>query len=223
MTISVAIPVYNEGHYLKACLQSLMSQDEKPEEIIVVNNNSTDNSVEVAKQFPVRIVNETHQGISYARNRGFDEVKSDIIARCDADTILPKNWISRITYDFENNSIDAVTGVANYDIPFMGPAATYLYLEIVRMIQMGGGTLIGYNMAFKKEIWEKIKDTVCMDNHTVHEDVDLALHINKIGGKIMHDRKLIVKTSGRRIKEHPISFFIEYPKRFYTTLKANHR
>jgi len=50
-----------------------MNQIEKPDEIIIVNNNSTDKTVAIAEKYPVKIVNEPEQGMIQARNRGFNE------------------------------------------------------------------------------------------------------------------------------------------------------
>src|ERR1035437_9820650 len=91
MKVSVVIPAYNEEKYIGACLDSLMDQKEKPDEIIVVNNNSTDNTAKIVKKYPVRLINEEQQGMIPARNRGFNEAKFEIIARTDADTILPRS------------------------------------------------------------------------------------------------------------------------------------
>jgi hypothetical protein len=88
----------------------------------------------------------------------------------------------------------------------------------MKLIQGGQGTLIGFNMALSKKIWNKIKERLEMDNQKVHEDVDLALKVNQYGGKIGYDKTLVVKSSGRRMLKNPISFFIEYPTRQLKTL-----
>ena len=86
-SLSIVIPVYNEASRLAACLQSIADQSEAPEDVIVIDNNSTDNSLSIAQQFPfVRVIHEKRQGIVYARNAGFDAVQADIIARIDADS-----------------------------------------------------------------------------------------------------------------------------------------
>ena len=54
------------------------------------------------------------------------------------------------------------------------------------------------------------------------EDIDLSIHIHKVGGRILIDKSLIVAVSGRRIVGNPASFFIEYPCRLIKTLKNNH-
>jgi len=77
-------------------------------------------------------------------------------------------------------------------------------------------------MIISKNMWEKVKNKVCLDDKMVHEDLDLAIHVNKYGGIIGYDPTLVVQSSGRRIKNNFYSFFIEYPTRLIKTLRAPH-
>ncbi|QQG44503.1 MAG: glycosyltransferase [Candidatus Roizmanbacteria bacterium] len=222
MKVSVVIPAYNEEKYIEKCLEALNLQEEKPEEIIIVDNNSTDNTINVAQNFNATIFKEFKQGITYARNKGFDEAKGDILARCDADSIPPSDWIKKIINDFSRYKIDAVTGpLKMYDFFLPTILGSIIYADIVRIAQKGKGTLIGPNMAITKKIWDKVKKNTCLEDKKVHEDMDLALHIGKAGGVIMFDKSLIMPTSARRIKKRPQSFFIEYPLRAANTIKIH--
>jgi glycosyltransferase involved in cell wall biosynthesis len=220
MKITVVIPTYNEEKNIKKCLTALTKQVVPADEIVVVNNNSTDKTVEIAQKFPVRIVNEKKQGISFARNCGFNAAKYSVIARTDADTVVPRDWVKKIKENFENKEIDALCGTAEIrDIKLVNSQLyNNLYIDLMKLIQGGKGNLVGFNMAISKNIWNKIKDKVEMDNQKVHEDVDLALKVNQYGGKIGYDKTLVVKSSGRRMLKNPISFFIEYPTRQLKTL-----
>lgn len=100
MKISVIIPVYNEEKYIVPCLKSLLKQEEKPDEIIVVDNNCTDKTIPLVRKYPVKIVKEKKQGIVFARNHGFNIATGDIIARIDADSTAPKNWVQTIKKNF---------------------------------------------------------------------------------------------------------------------------
>ncbi len=219
MTISLVIPAYNEEKYIGNCLASLESQIEKPDEIIVVDNNCSDKTIEIVKRFKVKIVKEKRRGMIYARNCGFNNAQGDIIARCDADTILPPDWIKKIKENFERLKIDALTGpVVLYDLPLKTSLYANIYFDLMKALHGGNDILSGPNIAITKNIWDKVKNEVCLDDSKVHEDVDLAIHILQIGGKIRRDRSLIIQTSGRRIKHRPLSFFGEYPLRLVRTL-----
>jgi glycosyltransferase involved in cell wall biosynthesis len=224
MKVSVVIPAFNEEKYIENCLQGLMVQIEKPDEIIVVNNNSTDKTVEVVKKYPVTLINETQRGITPARNVGFNAAHYEIIARCDADSIPPPDWIKKIKEDFTNYKIDGLTGNFDYyDLPIRTNQHIFpnLYLKSMKVLLRGNETFVGFNMALKKEAWEKVKNEVCLDDKKVHEDTDLSIHLVKHGYKIMKDKTLIMKTSARRIKRRPHSFFLEYPTRMLKTLASH--
>ncbi|MDH7476124.1 MAG: glycosyltransferase family A protein [Microgenomates group bacterium] len=223
MTISLIIPVFNEEKYIKKCLESLCQQIKKPEEIIIVDNNCTDKTINIVKKFsqklPLKIIKEKKQGMTYARNCGFNDAQYEILARCDADTILPLDWIKKIDNNFKKEKIDALTGpIYFYDLPFKNIPYTNFLLDVYKLIRRGEESLIGPNMAITKKIWLKIKNKVCLDNQKIHEDIDLSIHIYKEGGRVKRDPTLLVAASGRRIKYNPLSFFVEYPIRLYKTL-----
>lgn len=219
MKVSVVIPAYNEETCIENCLKSLLHQTLKADEIILVDNNCTDCTDKIAEKFSVKIITEKKQGMIWARNKGFDEAQFDIVARCDADVILPSDWIKKIKENFSRFPIDALTGkITYYDLPLSSPFLAELYLNAMRLYQGGRETMLGPNMAIAKNMWKKIRSEVCLDDTQVHEDVDLAIHILKHQGKIKRDKSLIVQASGRRIKEDPFSFFLEYPVRLVKTI-----
>ena len=226
MKVSLIIPVFNEEKYITLCLESLEKQIEKPNEIIIVDNNCTDNTINSVKKYkkilPIKIVKEKKKGVVFARNKGFSKAKGDILARCDADSILPKNWIKKIKENFSKNKIDGLTGpIIFYDFLLKTSFFSKIYLLLMKILQKGE-TLLGPNMAISKKIWEKIKKEVCFDEKNIHEDIDLSLHILKNNGKIVYDFNLIVYASSRRITKTPWIFFLNYPWRLIKNL-VSHR
>ncbi|MDD5469625.1 MAG: glycosyltransferase family 2 protein [Candidatus Peribacteraceae bacterium] len=222
MKLSLVIPAYNEEAYIGACLESVMRQTEKSDEIIVVDNNSTDRTAEILSRYPVRILKEEQQGMIPARNAGFNAAQYDIIARCDADDVLPGDWVARIKRNFTELKIDALCGPLIYsDLPVKTAIVPNLYLDTMKALQFGNETMVGPNMALTRSMWEKVRDKVCLDDKRVHEDIDLGMKIIQAGGTIYRDRQLIVRSSARRMKKRPLSFFVEYPWRFVKTF-VNH-
>jgi len=225
MKISVVIPVYNEEKCIKKCLDSLMSQKEKPEEIIVVDNNCIDKTISLVKEYrEIKIIKEKRQGIAYARNAGFNFADGDILVKCDADTILPTGWIKKVkeTFTKKKKIIAYVNHFVIYDIPMVNRITffSYLYQWFFKIIS-GYYILLGPALAIRKTVWQKIKNQVCVDDKLVHEDIDLSIHTSPYG-KIFLDRSININISGRRIKYNPFSFFVEYPFIVLKMLK-NHR
>ena len=205
LTLSIVIPVFNESDQIEACLLSIEAQTEAPDEVIVVDNNCTDSSIEIAKKFSfVTIVNEAKQGIVYARNKGFDSAKSDIIGRIDADTVLPDDWVSTIKrfYSFEGNANKAWTsgGFAyNFRLrwfsSWMQDIFTFKYNKLI----IGHYILWGSSMAMPAETWQKVKPYVCLRTD-IHEDIDLSIHLHQLGVKIAYKPRMQVGINLKRVK-----------------------
>lgn len=221
MKVSVVIPAYNEEKYIEACLKSLINQTEMPDEIIVVDNNSTDQTVDIVKKFSqIKLLHEHKQGITPTRNKGFNAAQSEIIARTDADTRVPKTWIKKIKKHFQDESIVGIAGPAKFEGMDSMRTRAYWQSEVLffRSFQrmFHHDALFGPNMAVRKSTWEKIKKEVCTSDKVVHEDVDLAIHLARFG-KIHFDPRLIVMSSSRRWKRFSPHF--EYPYRYLRTIQ----
>lgn len=204
MNVSVVIPAYNEASRLRACLDALASQTSKPFEIIVVDNNSADNTVDVAASYRhVRMIAEPQQGRVFARNAGFRAARGDIIARIDADTVVPEDWIAHIQAYYANSSAHntAWSGgawLANMHARRFMSFAYNLLVFRVNTLFVGHPTLWGSNMAVRREHWERVADKVCLDNG-VHEDLDLSIHLHRAGVRITYDHAMPVPVEFRRV------------------------
>jgi glycosyltransferase involved in cell wall biosynthesis len=111
--ISVIVPAFNEETYLAGCLESLLNLDFPvvEREIIVVDNNSTDSTAQIAQSYPVRYVLETRRGAAAARNRGGRVAQGKILAFVDADCRVYEDWLAGIRHVLANQDVDAVIGL----------------------------------------------------------------------------------------------------------------
>ncbi len=89
--VSVVIPAFNAEHYLGETLESVLAQTYEPVEVIVIDDGSTDDTADLARRYPVRLLQGPNGGRSVARNRGLDVARGDLIAFCDADDL----WLNR--------------------------------------------------------------------------------------------------------------------------------
>lgn len=99
--ISVIIAVYNEENYIRFCLSSLLKQSKLPDEIIIVDDGSTDNSLEIVKRLAssvknLKILRQKHQGPAIARNFGARHAKGSILLFLDADMTYDPRFVAEL-------------------------------------------------------------------------------------------------------------------------------
>lgn len=113
--ISVIIPVFNGAKTIEECVLSVVNQDYNNYEIIIVDNNSTDNTKSLINSLAGRFSNisyifESRQGRGAARNAGVMAASGEIIAMTDSDCIVPNNWLSLLIKPIIENKSEVVSG-----------------------------------------------------------------------------------------------------------------
>ena len=102
-TVSVIIPLFNKRQYVDACLGALLQQTIKPTEVIVVDDGSTDGSLDLAHAHAAKFLDESiayqiiegeHKGVSAALNAGLKAATSTYVTRVDADDLVAYNWLA---------------------------------------------------------------------------------------------------------------------------------
>jgi len=202
-SISVVIPTYNEEKYIERCLKSLLNQTipRKNYEIIVVDGQSTDKTVKLAKKFADKVIQQKSEGVGGARNDGVKIAKCDIVATTDADCIVPKNWLEDILMAFKRDkNLVAVYGVDNPIEKTLKSKLTYKFIRII--FKFGAifnfHTLIGTNSSFRKDVFQKIGG---YNNLPYLDDTEISFRIKK-EGKIKCLKSLCVQTSNRRLEKN---------------------
>lgn len=115
MKISVVIPAYNAARFLPRCLKSVFAQTLKPEEVIVVDDGSTDNTAEVAAELGARVISRRNGGLSAARNTGIQSASSEWIALLDADDLWAPDKLERQAACVGPDTVLVYTGVRIFD------------------------------------------------------------------------------------------------------------
>ncbi len=222
-SITIVVPCYNEEDNIGSCLQAISEQSTKPTGVIVVDNNCTDNTVSIAKNYKfVTIVRAKDQGISYARNAGFREVKTGIIGRIDADSIVPKDWVEKILHYYSNsqNINSAVTGpIFIRNRPFRKIVKMFFTLQYYRIPRLltGNYAFNGSNMALPAGMWAKLDNKPWLDDIRYHEDSDLSLRASARGIKINFMSNNVVSILQRTSLQQ--ADLIQYLSRWYLTYK----
>lgn len=224
LTLSIIIPAYNEENHLRACLDAIAAQTKKPLEVIVVDNNSTDKTVEIAKSYKfVTLIHEEEQGLIPSRNRGFNTAKGDLLARLDADSVIAPNWVEEALQQMSRPEVVALTGpgktyVLSNLVPWHSAFWSRLYFWHMYSV-LGFQVLWGPNMVIAKDIWQKVKAQASTDDTEVHEDQDLSILIRAASHSVTYDKNLIITTDGERLAYLPKA--IEYEGRKHKTIRRH--
>lgn len=172
--VSVVVPVFNNGSTVEDCLNSILKQSYTNIEVIVVNDGSTDNSLEICNRFSVDgrviIVDSIHHGVSGARNMALRRVRGEYIMFCDADDKLMPNAILQMLRAFPKRDL-VIGNVLKKNAPEYARSIT---ISKERAISLFFSTkqnrIVGtvYGKMFKKDI---VSDTLFFDNElSIGED-----------------------------------------------------
>jgi cellulose synthase/poly-beta-1,6-N-acetylglucosamine synthase-like glycosyltransferase len=200
--ISILIPCYNEEKTIAKALDSCLNQSRPADEIVVVNDGSTDDSLSVLKGYEGKIkiidlsVNTGNK--SYAQSIGLQHVTGDVFITADADTLLDKDFIKHIELAFSDSKVMAVAG---YVKSIKGNLITacreleYIYGQEVHKYAQSKLDAIyvvpGCASAFRKKLFNVLID---FTHDTVTEDLDFTYQIHELGVKIKFCKEAIVYT-----------------------------
>lgn len=228
MKISVLITTRNREKILKKCLASLIRQLRKPDEIIMVDNDSSDNTKEIVKSFhglKIKYFLEKNIGIAFGRNKGLKEAKGDVFAFIDDDCVVSKNWLKEIEITFKNDkNIVGVVGRNENMFP-RNPYAVaeqcwflFWYLKHIssrdKKEVLQDGEIINFkNAAFRQPFLGKTKfNTNLIMGQFSEEDTEIRGRLFRqlrLKEKIIYQPKAIVYHGNRS------SFFQLLIRRFY--------
>ncbi|WP_259460222.1 glycosyltransferase family A protein [Pseudarthrobacter phenanthrenivorans] len=201
-TVSVVIPTRNDAEMLQACLLLLSRQSRPADEIIVVDNASSDNTEAVCSAAGVRRIPVDVPGIPATAAAGFDAATGDIIARLDTDSRPPADWLERL---------EAALAAAGPQSLITGPAQFYggrawarwagrhlvlaAYFRLFGFL-LGHPPVFGSNFALRRPVWQEIRGSVVRNNADVHDDLDISYRLRP-EMRVIYDPALSVGISAR--------------------------
>jgi len=195
--ISIIIPCYNEEKNILKCLDAIASSDypKKKMEIIVVDDGSTDNTLNILKGYSkknlIKIVKGTHEGKSESLNRGAKKASNEFIVAVDADTLLERATLRKLIQPFADPKTGATNGsciVRNKgSLLGMFQNIEYHYNNLIRrsfsLLFKNGIWFFGAFAGYRKSVLEKIG---YFKKDSLTEDTDIALEIYSAGYKVLN-------------------------------------
>lgn len=214
MKITCIVPAHNEGEVIGECLRSLMLQSRPPDKIVVSSDNSTDNTVSIARGFPMVEVIETVGNTdkkSGNLNQAIDALNfhdEDFVLIVDADTQLAPNWIEAALQAFEDTSVGAVGGVFTGDGKngLLGDLQSLEYARYARQLRRSYGkarVLTGTSTMVRMHTFREVRrrresgefpGRGYYNVEAITEDGEFTICVKRLGLKTVSPKECVVTT-----------------------------
>ena len=192
--VSLYIPCYNGEKNLKPCLTSIFNQTYPIAEVLVVDDGSTDGSLDIASQFEVKVLEHgSNRSITAARNTALENSQGEFIASVDADVQLDKFWLERIMRNFPRPEVGGVGGriietntislVGNWILSHRNPDKGE---ERIDNVQCLPATSVVYRKRSLLEIGG-FND----DKRYDHSDLDASMRVKAFGYDLVHEPRAL--------------------------------
>jgi glycosyltransferase involved in cell wall biosynthesis len=184
LSVTIAIPCYNAANFLSNLLDSLFRQTKLADEILVINDGSTDATRQIAQRYEVRLINHNaNLGLACARNTALWNAKGDVIVYFDADTLPHPRSLEQILSEYSNPETAAVGGQELFT-----PSSTKVNLWRNLFWRQTHGQkriddawmLMGLCSSYRKKILMELGG-FDEDYKTNGEDVDMGIRLRKAG------------------------------------------
>jgi glycosyltransferase involved in cell wall biosynthesis len=228
--ISFVVPAYNEEALLAPCLDAIaaeIARAGRPAEIIVVDNNSTDRTREIASSIAgVTIVDEPRRGLVQARRAGCLAARGRLVANIDADTMVPRGWLDTVLGEFATApGLVALSGpFIHYDVSRTVQIVVAVFYRfaftaylMVRFVFRAGSMMQGGNFVVLKSALDAT-EAFNPDFSFFGEDTELARRLSKVGS-VKFSFALPAFSSGRRLAaEGLLRVAIQYSANYLWTV-----
>ena len=214
MKFSILVPAYNEEQSISSCLNSLISVVYDDKEIIVIDDASTDRTIQAVEKFldkgVILVRREKNGGRAAALNSGLQRATGDVIITTDADTVTPSDWLQRFKSCFEQQDVVAVGGAyqaCNKDKPLIN--ATSILDQILNGVfkkSLVPNKLSGVNSAILRKVLLDLGGF--NENSWWSEDSELGWKLKKIG-RVIYDSGNVVNT------QYPETWQDIWKRKFY--------
>jgi len=192
LKISIVVSCYNKSDTIGDCVTSLLRQETEGFEVIVVDDGSTDGSLQIVETLgspdTVRIISQEHTGISATKNRGVEASSGSILLFIDGDCVLEGRSLTELARSFTEEGVDCVGGEVRAANSFnlIAKAVEYMQNEVERKWPFGA------NVAYTRRALETVG--LFDERMKAGEDAELYVRTTKLGFKSVINRRVIART-----------------------------
>ena len=196
--ISVIIPFFNSDQTLKECLDSVFSNKFENYEVITVSDKSTDNSINIVKNYNCKIIElDENKGPAFARNTGANSASGEVLFFLDSDCILKNDALTNIDRIFKKKITNVVQGIYSHEPNYNNLATQYqqsfyCYYSFSKYLTHTN-CLISMCFAIEKKIFIESKGFNTSIKNATAEDEEFGHVLIGNGNKILIARELTVE------------------------------
>lgn len=196
LTVSLAIPCFNAEIFIGQVLESIVAQTRQPEEIIIIDDGSSDDTRKIVSQFPhIRLIcHGSNQGIAAARNSAITHASGDIIVFLDADALASPEYIEGMVAGFSGEDVAGVNGRAIESVQktiYDKWRKEVLFQEWGDSHREEVSFLFGMCAAYRKKVLEEVGGFDGLFRIS-GEDMDISYRIRKRGYRLSYTPKALV-------------------------------
>ena len=200
MKVTAYIPCFNGANYLPATITAILQQTRPPDELLVIDDGSTDNSVAVAEKYPVRVIrHEKNQGLAVARNTALANARFPLLAAFDADAVAEPGWLAFLLEAFADPQIAGSGGrlIENFretppDLWRALQLSQDLGQQPIEMCWPTPKRLGGFGTVFRVDVLNKVGG-YDQRFRTNYEDVDLCARVLQAGYKTLFEPRAVMR------------------------------
>jgi glycosyltransferase involved in cell wall biosynthesis len=200
--VSFIVPAYNEERRIKNCLTALRRQTGTSFEIILVDNNCTDRTVDQASALCDQIVICREQGIGAARNAGAKQARGRFLAFIDADAEVSPGWLEAAVRQIKEGQLDSLSGWNYFTernrflfLYFNSYSVVFMMIFMISLL-LRRPVVVGNNLLIERSLFFKVGGFPCC----IAEDIKLSRTLNQIGASTAFCPRMRIAYSSRRLR-----------------------